>query len=450
MKPFLNKFALFAVVALLFQPLPASCFESADLFLEKPRAALEEKGLSFEATYMGDMVSNLQGGLRQKTTYLGNISMALTYDLGQAGLIPGGKMYISANNSHGGEPTLKYNGDLQTADNLEAPNKFRLYEWWYEQNFLSERLSVLGGVYGLDGEFAITEYGGLFLNSSFGTPPELSANVPASSFPFVGPGVRVKVKPHEEFEFLAAVVDGDPTENGKNEHGVHYRLSSRQGLISIFELAYQPTFVPDLAGAFRRCFRALLKKPGADKEKADPVASTFKFGSWLHTQNVDDVLAVDEAGEPVRHRDNYGFYGIVDQMIFREKNGDDQGLGVFFQFGGAPDSRNTVDYYFGTGLHYKGIIPKRDRDILGVAVANAFLSERMQKSRDLEIEAFDPEAGELAGELVSRETALETTYRIQLHDRLALQPSYQMIFNPSGEQNIKTAHVFLLRFEVTF
>ncbi len=432
--------------------------ELSGIFMEEPRKQLEEKGISFEASYLGDMVANMQGGLHEKTTYIGSLDFALTVDFEQTGLIPGGKFFISGNESHGGEnPTAKHIGDLQGVDNIEALDSIRLYEWWYEQSLWDDKFSILAGIHGLDSEFAISTYGCVFIHSSFGTPPDITANVPNSAFPAVGPAVRIKIKPHEQFEFLAGLYDGDPTDSGTNHHNVNYRLSSRQGLMALLEGAYYPG----------------IKLPGA----ADPLPGSIKVGSWLHTADTDDVLAFTEAGEPVRHRNDYGFYGIIDQMLFREKKGADgpvgsllckilkvrsgsveeenteQGLGVFFQFGGAPDDRNTVDYYFGAGLHYTGLFPNRDRDILGIAVANAFLSERMQKARDLEIEAYDPtdpDAGELPGELLSHESALEVTYRIQIHDRLALQPDYQIVFHPSGEQNIKTAHVFILRFEVSY
>ncbi len=455
----LRKCGLGAGLAFLLLGLfPADAFslEFSDVFLEKPRKELEEKGVSFEAAYTGDMVSVLNGGLYRRTTYIGTLEMTLTLDLGKAGLIPGGKFFVSGNDSHGGNnPTQKYIGDLQLADNLEAPDAVRLYEWWYEQSLWKDKFSVLVGVQGVDSAFAVTEYGDLFINTSFGTPPDFGVNVPVSLFPDVGPVALVRIKPHEQVEFLAGIYDGDPSDGGKNRHGVRYRFSEDQGLMLLFE------------GAYHQKIRW--------NNTMEPLPGSVKFGSWLHTQNVDDVLSTDEFGNPLRHRNDYGFYGLIDQMVYREKPGqgpaalfsnllnmrtpsqneenEPRGLGVFFQFGGAPDDRNTVDYYFGAGLNYTGLLPRRGKDVFGIAVANAFLSEKLQKSRSLEIEAYDPsdpEAGARPGKLLSQETALETTYRIQLHERFMIQPDYQIIFNPSGEENIKTAHVFILRFEVTY
>lgn len=437
---------------LAFLAAEASALEVSDFFLEKPRKKLEEKGITISALYTGDMVSNLQGGLHQKTTYFGDVEIGLEVDLEKAGLIPGGKIYVSGDDTHGGTLPSRNVGDLQYVDNLEAPDAIRLYEWWYEQSFFKGKLSVLAGAQDVTGEFAISEYGILFVNSSFTTPSDLVADTWLSTFPYVGLGTRVKFKPCEQLEFLAGIYDGDPSDNQKNNHGVSYRLSSRQGLMMLFEGAYHQNI--------------------KFNDTMEPLKGNIKFGSWLTTQNTDDLLSTDGEGSPIRRRNNYGFYGIIDQMLYCEKKGEGPGaffgellnirypsneerlepcgLGVFFQFGGAPSDRNIVNYYFGTGLTYTGLIPGRRRDVLGVAVANAFLSKKLRKARDAEIDAFDPAEGPYPGKLLANESALEMTYRIQLHDNLALQPDYQIVFHPSGEQNTKTAHVFILRFEVGF
>lgn len=443
---------LFLMFAIILSATKAFGMEMPDAFLEKPRKKAEEKGVSFEAVYAGDVVSNLAGGLHHKTTYLGRLDIGLTLDLDKAGLIPGGKIYVSANNTHGGEnPTERYIGDLQTVDNIEAPDSIRLYEWWYEQSFFHDRLAILAGVHGLDCDFAVTEYGGLFLNSSFGTPPDLSANVPAPIFPVPGPAARIRFTPNEKFEFLAAIFDGDPTDDGKNRHNVNYRLASHQGVMMIAEAAYHPTVSVHATDVYRRCIRLISRKSRTYQEGIkEPLPSTIKFGSWLHTKDTSDALATNEIGESIVHKNNYGFYGLVDQMIFREKEGEDQGLGIFVQLGGVPDSRNVVDFYLGSGLNYKGLIPERDHDTFGIAAASAFISESLRKSRNNEINTFNPSTGNLPAELGSNESTLELTYRIHLNDRLAIQPDYQIVFHPAAEENRKTAHVFLLRFNITY
>ena len=60
----------------------------------------------------------------------------------------------------------------------------------------------------------------------------------------------------------------------------------------------------------------------------EPLKGSIKFGSWLNTQNTDDMLSTNGDGSPIIRRNNYGFYGVIDQMLFREKKG--QGPGAIF------------------------------------------------------------------------------------------------------------------------
>ncbi|MBI4550413.1 MAG: carbohydrate porin [Candidatus Omnitrophica bacterium] len=413
-------------LALLLSGTPAWALEGTDVFGKDPWEKLARRGVTLESAYVGDFLGNVHGGLRHQGTYLGKLTASLTFDLERAGLVPGGKVFVSALHTHGGEnPSQQYIGDLQVADNIEAPDAMRLYEHWYEQNLFGEKLSLLAGVPGMDREFAVSETSSLFINSSFGVPPDISANTSVSIFPAVGPGARLKLKPAESLEFMTGLYDGDPTDGGKNRHGVRYRLCGHQGFFSISEAAYR---------------------------HSQPWAGSLKFGGWVHTRDVDDVAATDENGNLHRHQKNFGFYTVLDQKVFREKDAE-QGAAVFTQFGWAPDNRNTVDYYLGAGVSYTGLLPGREEDVLGVAAANAFLSGNLRRARDLEIAAYD--AGGADGNppgsaLTANESALEVTYRVRAHDRIAVQPDYQIIFNPSGESGSETAHVLALRFEITY
>ena len=71
-----------------------------------------------------------------------------------------------------------------------------------------------------------------------------------------------------------------------------------------------------------------------------------------------------------RHRGNYGAYALGEQMVFREggpENG--QGLTVFAALTVAPDQNiNTLPWFAGTGLVYRGLLPGREEDTSGLAV----------------------------------------------------------------------------------
>ncbi len=67
-----------------------------------------------------------------------------------------------------------------------------------------------------DSEFILSQYGGLFVNATFGWPAITAANLPngGPAYPTATPAVRVKVEPLEGLSILAAVFNGDPVGPG--------------------------------------------------------------------------------------------------------------------------------------------------------------------------------------------------------------------------------------------
>ncbi|MDQ6988157.1 MAG: carbohydrate porin [Mariprofundaceae bacterium] len=99
-------------------------------------------------------------------------------------------------------------------------------------------------------------------------------------------------------------------------------------------------------------------------------------------------------------------------------------IGGFIQWGWVPQNRNEVTGYFGTGLHMHGLIPGRDEDDMGIAVARADTR-------------------------TAAESTIELTYRMTVAPWLALQSLFQWIINPGGDNTASVIKVGLLRFEVT-
>ena len=104
---------------------------------------------------------------------------------------------------------------------------------------------------------------------------------------------------------------------------------------------------------------------------------TFLTGYWLKTKHTDELAN----GNNYRiFGQTMGWYAEGEQMIRKENKNpsDDQGLTIFDQFSQAPSDRSIVSRYYGTGLSYKGLIPNRDKDILGISTAIAQLSGRLK------------------------------------------------------------------------
>jgi porin len=391
-------------------------YEHEHFFEFKRRNILEDRGLSLDLIYTSDFITNHSGGLKKagsgidtSISYLSNTDMTIDLDMEKAGFWKGGIFHGHIFNHHGANPSEDYIGDLQVADNFESEKGTKLYEFWYEHSFnlSGTDLSLLIGQHDLNSEFNFSEYGLLFLHSSFGFNNEISNNIPVSNFPIAALGFRIKWEPTENIYFMAEISDGDP---GKNDCGKHWKLDSKEGFLNFFELGYH----------------------FGDQEESRTMPGTYKFGWWYHTDEFDDIRDVDESDDPLEHNGNYGLYFIADQMLIPGEG--KRGLGAFLQVGGVPDDRNEVDFYLGGGIHYQGIIPSREDDILGLAVAHASISDDLK-----DIEKRD-----------SHETAVELTYRSQVLPWLAIQPGVQTIFNPSADSTLDNAIVSIIRFQINF
>jgi porin len=131
---------------------------------------------------------------------------------------------------------------------------------------------------------------------------------------------------------------------------------------------------------------------------------------------------------PQNHTGNWGFYGVADAALYQPDDGPN--LSGFMRIGaGTPGDRNLVSFYADAGLTTQGLIPTRDNDTLGLAVAYARIGNNARGlDQDTQVFANNP-----FFPVRSQEIALELTYQAQLAPWLTLQPDIQYIVNPDGK-----------------
>jgi len=281
--------------------------------------AQQQDGLNIELSYIGEEAWNTGGGLNKGSLYHGFGDLVLYIDTEQAGWWQGGTLIVEGLINHGRDPS-RFIGDIQTASNIADGSRTRLQQLWYEQLF-GEYLSVLAGLHDLNSEFYVSEYGSLFLNSSFGVGPELSANVASSLWPEAGWATRIALHGEHLYARIAAY-DGDPATRALRP--------GSEGLMWIAEVGFQQG------------------------------ATAYKLGAWHHT-------ATKTGPDGSIFSSDSGVYAIIDQEIVR-------GFGLFLQLGYAQPKRNEIANYAGLGIHWDGPIPGRSADQFGIAVARAGFS----------------------------------------------------------------------------
>ena len=405
------------------------------------RSGLEKYGVNFGLQEQDEVWGNVMGGLRRGATYNGLTMASLCIDLGTKLHWQGAHFFASGYQIHGIGPTPQLVGALQLISGIEATPSTKLYDLWFEdqRRLFGGTFSLRFGQEGANDEFMTTQYGGLFLNSSFGFPALPALDLPSGgpNYPLATPFVRGELR-RGEFTLLGAVYNGNPASAGTGDpqlrdfHGTAFRLNDHT--LSFAELQYAPSLAP---------------------------SATYKLGMWIASGPFADPLTASDGlslanpaskGQPLLHATDRAVYAVIDQMVWQKPNTVSQGIAFFVQVMHAPEDRNLSDLFIEGGLNWKGIIPGRSHDAAGLAVAHAGIGAAAIKfSEDLVFYTG------LGTPYSPGETVVEATYRAVLTPWLKLQPDLQYVVNPGAgiltaqsTVPLKNALVFGVRATVNF
>jgi porin len=189
---------------------------------------------------------------------------------------------------------------------------------------------------------------------------------------------------------------------------------------------------------------------------------TYKLGFWYDSAAFPDqrfdntgLLLADpsSSGMPMMLRNNFSFYGVADQMIWRPSEDSPRSLSVFARLMGAPGDRNLINFSVNAGIALKAPLPGRDDDTAGIGFGVAKVSPSARASVQDQV-LFSGVAQPLPG----TETFIELTYQCQLTGWWQMQPDFQYVFRPGGgipnpndpSQTLSNEAIFALRSIVTF
>ena len=408
------------------------------------RADLAAKGLQFQINEIGEVFSDVSGGVRRGTIAENRLEACVDLDLQKLIGWEGAAIHANGYWIAGHGLSAHYVGNLLPVSFIEATPTIRLYEAWFEQKF-GDKFALRLGQLGADSEFITTNYGELFLNGSTGWPVITASDLPSGgpAYPLATPAVRFKFTPTDDWAFLLGLFNGDPAGPGNGNpqrrdlNGVNFRV----------------TDPPLLIGEAQHTFNLTKDLPG-----------TVKLGAWDHFGRFNDER-FDTLGRPLaspmssgiaaRLSGDYGIYGVIDQMIYHLPGGDAaKGVGVFARISGSPGDRNLIDFYADTGVNLNGMISARPNDSFGVAFAYARISDAVSAAEQDQI-FFSG----VPRPVQDYEAMVEFTYQAQIMPGWTIQPDVQYIFHPGGNvanpfdptgAPIPNAWVFGMRTTVNF
>ncbi|WP_246774944.1 carbohydrate porin [Bradyrhizobium diazoefficiens] len=381
---------------------------------------LQKYGVKFAATYIGETLGNVSGGLKQGAIYEGRLNLAVDVDLQKLAGIDKLTFHANMFQIHGQGLSRNYLDNFFVVSGIEALPSTRLYEAYFEKQWGDKKVSLKFGQLAADSEFFNTKYTDVFTNASMGWPAITSLDLPSGgpSPPLAAMGTRLLVNMTDQLSVLGGVFDGnqagpgpgDPQE--RDRYGVNFRVNDPPLLLGQIQYAW-------------------------NNRKGDPnLAGQIKFGGWRHFGSFSDLqlasngvslAAAASSGTPLMLAGDIGGWAVFEQQLYRVPKSDDRGIGVFARVSGAPADRNLIDLYADAGFEFVGLSDKRPDDKFGIAAGYAHVSKRAQ--------ALDADYRAMVGSpwpTRSFEALLTAVYQYQVRDGWTFQPNFQYIIHPGG------------------
>jgi porin len=394
------------------------------------RTLLSKYGMSLAISETSEVLGNVSGGVKHGFDYDGLSQMIFQLDTQRAFQWHGGTFNVSALQIHGDNLSARNLDTLQTASGIEADPSTRLWELWYQQKFLAEdRLDVKLGQQSLDQEFMVSQNALLFVNTMFGWPMVPSADMPGGgpAYPLSALGIRLRARPIDPITVLVGVFNGSPVASNtgdpqkRNPSGTSFPLNG--GVLAIAEVQYA---YPSLGSMIYA-------------NEAEPLARVYRLGIWYDTERFADqefdnsglsLANPASTGIPELHHDDYAFYAVMDQMVWRDPNDPDgdRVVNFFTRAMGTPEEdRNLIDFSLNAGFTFHEPIPHRGDDTCGIGMGYAHVGDHaagLDKDTAFFTSSFHP--------VRTSETFIEATYQYQVTPWWQIQPDFQYVFNPGG------------------
>jgi carbohydrate-selective porin OprB len=295
---------------------------------------------------------------------------------------------------------------------------------------------------------------------------------PSQVYPYtkVDPSYLGKIRPAGYSQVGTVNANGQPT--GKttrsgyvvptqNNHGFNFQgagsfkpngdggLYAQNGLYNVNEFGWTPKLGPDkLEGKYaigsyvwgqnNTPFTPTTHVVGATK----PMAFSQNSVIWgLYLQGDQRLYAVKEDAPTAP---SMGGKNAVAETRIPSK---EKGLHIFNMCTFTPPQNNAIPFYFQTGLVYEGLVPKRDADSCGVALAAGFYSSYYNQYIDSQNQALKKEYNGYnvtAANTVSNTPptayiphftsteVVEGFYNVQITKWAVIKPYAQWIVNPGG------------------
>lgn len=405
------------------------------------RDTLEERGIQFRASWRGNFLGIVSGGIDQHGGFSQEINFDLDVDaakLVRSDTVRGLSFTGNVRWREGTYSINKYSGTDSTfrpdAYTGGAGWRFRKAYFTYStpEVFGVENFLTISGGWQVPADlFLVQPESKFFTNQSIRTAKGINPNVPWGGS-FSTWGGYLKIQPTNWSYVQSGMYLAYPNGTDPMNHALSFR-------------GYAPD--PSLNGIYGITEVGVVPVVGSERLPGKYAAGLIYWG-------------VENTGyNGVPYDGNFQFYWQADQRLTREKSivprelpdasgkgvvfetpkGDEQGLYWFSTVNFAPPVNNLMQFYVLGGLIYKGLIPGRDKDQTGLAFAyGSYSFEAADADRN---RGKDPR---------TYQAVLEMDYRIQVNRFAYAQPLVQYIMNPGARGLVNNDLILGVHFGVNF
>ncbi|MDD5691731.1 MAG: carbohydrate porin [Candidatus Omnitrophica bacterium] len=388
------------------------------------RGRLVEKGITLSSSFTMDIAWNPAGGRRQGSTYAGFLELAAALDFEKLDSLKGWALTVSNYLASGNNLSNKI-GNFFGVQEIYSPGDYYFGELDLSYTLPGDKLTLEAGRLFAGDVFATSPLWQYYVSAINGNLVSMSGNVFFPHFQVAAWGARATCEPNKQWQLAGGIYDANPAVRDPERHGVNFNLHFDKGYLAVGQATFKH-----------------------HQGREEGLGGSATVGGYYESSKFSYL------SDPARsRRGNYGFYFIMDQMLYRgdwpEFTGPahlrsqapysesvkfpyhqqntvaaDRPKGLTAWWAGylAPqETINAQTYQLAGGLVYQGLPPNRDRDVTAFCVIYGNFSD------------------DLPGQ--DAETVLELNHRFQLGPWCYISPDIQYIFNPNGRHDIKNALV---------
>jgi carbohydrate-selective porin OprB len=316
------------------------------------RREAQHIGISPTASYVGALQTNVSGGRDQVWSYAGQLSIGFNADFSELIKAPGLSAYVGISWGTGSNLAGSLDSPILTSG-LYAP-AFYVGEMYLQQSLLKKKLTMLAGRLAAANAFATLPIFANYVNYGINPNP---FSLGANDVTFFGPptgtewGAQATYAVTPSIQIAAGGFNTNVHSANGDNHGTDFALQEgNKGVLAIGEIDYLRNQRANSSG-----------KPGQ-------ITAGF-----LHSNNGFPSLS-----NPAELQNGYnGGYLMGQQMVFRPDGpGSSRGATVWAAW--ARNSKqiiSPVPEFWGGGLSYEGLIPRRKNDVLSIGLIRAEASK---------------------------------------------------------------------------